>query len=158
MNEAANNLVNDSRRALLTTAAGVAAWIALRPVTTFAQSNDLAAALRAYTGGATTKEGRVKLDIAELVDNGNAVPVTVTVDSPMTATNHVTAIALFNEKNPQRDIARFQLGPRSGKAIVSTRIRLATTQRLVAVAKMNDGSFWTHNVDVIVTLAACIED
>ena len=90
----------------------------VRPAQSDAQSSDLATALRTYTGGATTKESRVKLDIAELVDNGNAVPVTVTVDSPMTAANHVTAIALFNEKNPQRDIARFQLGPRSGKAIV----------------------------------------
>ncbi|MBL8525325.1 MAG: SoxY-related AACIE arm protein [Betaproteobacteria bacterium] len=132
------------------------AVVMVRPA--FAAEGDLAGAIRTWTGGAATKEGRVKLDIAELVDNGNAVPITVTVDSPMTAANHVTAIALFNEKNPQRDIARFQLGPRAGKAQVSTRIRLATTQRLVAVAKMNDGSFWTHNVDVIVTLAACIED
>jgi len=132
------------------------AIVMVRPA--FAAEGDLAGAIRTWTGGAATKEGRVKLDIAELVDNGNAVPITVTVDSPMTAANHVTAIALFNEKNPQRDIARFQLGPRAGKAQVSTRIRLATTQRLVAVAKMNDGSFWTHNVDVIVTLAACIED
>lgn len=132
------------------------AIVMVRPA--FAAEGDLAGAIRTWTGGATTKEGRVKLDIAELVDNGNAVPITVTVDSPMTAANHVTAIALFNEKNPQRDIARFQLGPRAGKAQVSTRIRLATTQRLVAVARMNDGSFWTHNVDVIVTLAACIED
>jgi sulfur-oxidizing protein SoxY len=145
-----------NRRQVLATLAIVAVRPALAQSN--AQSSDLATALRTYTGGATTKEGRVKFDIAELVDNGNAVPITVTVDSPMTAANHVTAIALFNEKNPQRDIARFQLGPRAGKAIVSTRIRLATTQRLVAVAKMNDGSFWTHNVDVIVTLAACIED
>jgi sulfur-oxidizing protein SoxY len=75
----------------------------------------------------------------------------------MTAANHVRAIAVFNEKNPQRDVAKFTLGPRCGKAQVSTRIRLATTQQLVAVAQMSDGSFWSHTVDVIVTLAACIE-
>ena len=101
--------------------------------------------------------GKVKLDIAELVDNGNVVPITITVDSHMTAGNHVKAIAVFNEKNPQRDVAKFTLGPRYGKAQVSTRIRLATTQQLVAVAQMSDGSFWSHTVDVIVTLAACIE-
>lgn len=75
----------------------------------------------------------------------------------MTATDHVTAIAIFNERNPQRDVARFTLGPRAGRATVSTRIRLATTQKLAAVARMNDGSYWSHTVDVIVTLAACLE-
>ena len=92
-----------------------------------------------------------------MVDNGNVVPMTVSVDSPMTAANHVTAIAVFNEKNPQREVVKFTLGPRCGKANVSTRIRLATTQKLVAVAQMSDGTFWSHTVDVIVTLAACIE-
>lgn len=124
----------------------------------FAAEGDLATAIRLYTGGAAVKEGRVKFDVAELVDNGNAVPVTVQVQSPMTAADHVTAIALFNEKNPQRDIARFALGPRAGKAEIATRIRLATTQKLVAIARMSDGSYWSHTVDVIVTLAACIED
>ena len=66
-------------------------------------------------------------------------------------------LAVFNEKNPQRDVVKFTLGPRYGKPAVSTRIRLATTQKLVAVAQMSDGSFWSHTVDVIVTLAACIE-
>ncbi len=75
----------------------------------------------------------------------------------MTAADHVTAIAIFNERNPQRDVARFTLGPRAGRATVSTRIRLATTQKLAAVARMNDGSYWSHTVDVIVTLAACLE-
>lgn len=86
------------------------------------------------------------------------VPITVTVDSPMTAASHVKSIAVFNEKNPQRDVASFTLGPRYRKPSVSTRIRLATTQKLVAVAQLNDGSYWSHTVDVIVTLAACIEE
>jgi sulfur-oxidizing protein SoxY len=103
------------------------------------------------------RAGKVKLDVAELVDNGNVVPITVTADSPMTAADHVKSIAVFNEKNPQRDVARFTLGPRAGKAAVTTRIRLATSQQLVAVAQMSDGSYWSHTVNVIVTLAACIE-
>jgi len=67
------------------------------------------------------------------------------------------AIAIFNESNPQRDVANFFLGPRAGRAAISTRIRLATSQQLVAVAKMSDGSCWSHTVDVLVTLAACVE-
>ena len=98
-----------------------------------------------------------KLEIAELVDNGNVVPITVSVSSPMTAANHVKAIAVFNEKNPQRETVKFELGPRYGKSEVSTRIRLATTQKLVAVAHLSDGTFWSHTVEVIVTIAACIE-
>ena len=144
-----------TRRSLLVTVAGVGAWALLRPAA--AATGDLATAVSAYTGGAPIRAGKVKLDIAELVDNGNVVPITVTVDSPMTASDHVKTIAVFNEKNPQRDVAKFTLGPRYGKANISTRMRLATTQKLVAVAQLSDGSFWSHTVDVIVTLAACIE-
>jgi sulfur-oxidizing protein SoxY len=146
------------RRAALRTGAGLAALLLVRPAAAAPVSAELSAAMRTYTGGRPVTEGRVKLDIAELIDNGNAVPVAVSVESPMTAANHVTAIAIFNEKNPQRDVIRFQLGARAGKAQVATRIRLATSQKLVALATMNDGSVWSHTVDVVVTLAACIED
>ena len=144
-----------SRRQTMVAGIGLTAWVMLRPA--LAATDDLAAAVSGYAGGAVVNAGKVRLDIAALVDNGNVVPITVTVDSPMTAANYVRVIAVFNEKNPQRDVAKFTLGPRYGKAEVSTRIRLATTQQLVAVAQMSDGSFWTHTVDVIVTLAACIE-
>lgn len=144
--------IDNARRKLL---AGLAALVVVRPV--FATPEELAAAIKAFTGGAVARSGKVRLEIAQLVDNGNAVPVTVSVDSPMTAADHVTAIAIFNERNPQTDVAKFTLGPRSGKAVVSTRIRLATSQKLVALARMSDGTFWTGGADVIVTLAACIE-
>jgi sulfur-oxidizing protein SoxY len=75
----------------------------------------------------------------------------------MTAADHVSAIAIFNERNPQRDVAIFHFTPRSGRASVSTRIRLANSQTLIAVARMNDGSYWSTSVYVIVTLAGCIE-
>jgi sulfur-oxidizing protein SoxY len=143
------------RRQLLAASAGLGAWLLVRPAA--AAPDELTAAIQAYTGGATPKTGRVKLDIAPIVDNGNTVPITVTVDSPMTAADHVTAIAVFNERNPQREVAKFSLTPRCGRARVSTRIRLATTQKLVAVARLSDGSFWSHTVDVIVAIAACIE-
>jgi len=143
------------RRDLLAMGVGLAGAVFVRPVA--AQSEELAAAVAAFAGGATVRPGRVKLEVAKLVDNGNVVPVSVSVESPMTAADHVTAIAIFNEKNPQRDIAKFAFGPRSGKASVSTRIRLATTQKLVAVARLSDGSFWSDSADVIVVLAACID-
>lgn len=142
-----------SRREVMGLAAGT---VFVRPALSQTPA-ELAAAISAWTGGAPVRAGRVKLDIAKLVDNGNTVPMTVTVDSPMTATDHVAAIAVFNERNPQRDVARFTLGPRAGKAQVATRIRLATSQKLTAVAKMADGSYWSDSVDVVVVLAACIE-
>ena len=146
---------NISRRQLILTTTGLVATALACPA--LAQTDELMAAVTAYAGGKTVSPGKVKLDIAELVDNGNVVPITVTVDSPMTAANHVKAIAVFNEKNPQREVVKFTLGPRYGKSDVSTRIRLATTQKLVAVAQMSDGTFWSQTVEVIVTIAACIE-
>ena len=144
-----------TRRRALTTGAALAACVLVRPA--LAQSDDLAAAVRQFTDGAPVQNGRVRLDIAQLVDNGNTVPMAVSVDSPMTAADHVVAIAVFNERNPQREVIKATLGPRAGKAQVATRIRLATSQKLVAVARLSDGSHWQQTVDVIVTLAACIE-
>jgi sulfur-oxidizing protein SoxY len=144
-----------SRRQWVAAGLGLGLGVTWQPAR--ALSDELAGALRGFTGGVATKEGRVNFDIAPLVENGNTVPVTITVQSPMSAADHVQAIAVFNEKNPQREVVSCRLTPAVGKAVVSTRIRLATTQQLIAVAKMSDGSFWTHTVDVIVTLAACIE-
>jgi sulfur-oxidizing protein SoxY len=115
-------------------------------------------AVQEFAGSADIRSGRVHLDIPPLVENGNAVSVTVTVESPMTASDHVRRIALFNEKNPQSGVAVFHLGLRSGQAKVSTRIRLAASQTVKAVAELSDGSFWSGEAKVIVTLAACVED
>jgi sulfur-oxidizing protein SoxY len=140
------------RRHLL--AAGMALVVA-GPV--LATPEEMRAAINAFAAGMPVHPGKVTLEVSTLVDNGNAVPLTVRVDSPMSAADHVTAIAIFNEKNPQTDVATFTLGARAGKAEVSTRIRMATSQKLVAVARMSDGSFWSGGADVLVTLAACIE-
>lgn len=140
------------RRTTLALAAGL---VFVRPGR--AATGDLAAAVNAFAGGKAPQPGKVKLDISTLVENGNAVPVTLSVDSPMTGTDHVKSIALFNERNPQRDVVVFQFGPDAARAAASTRIRLATSQQLVAVALLSDGTAWSHTVDVIVTLAACIE-
>jgi sulfur-oxidizing protein SoxY len=114
-------------------------------------------AIRDFVGEARVRPGRVSLDLPPLVENGNAVPLNVTVESPMTPADHVKAIAVFNEKNPQPHVAVFRLGPRAGRASVSTRIRLADSQKVTAVAQLSDGSFWSDSADVIVTLAACVE-
>jgi sulfur-oxidizing protein SoxY len=116
------------------------------------------AQIRNIIGNAEIGKGKIKLDIPPLVENGNTVPLTISVDSPMTATDYVKAIHIFNEKNPQPNVIGIHLGPRAGKAKVATRIRLADSQKVIAIAQMSDGSFWSESVDVIVTLAACLEN
>jgi sulfur-oxidizing protein SoxY len=143
------------RRELLQFGLAAGGLLLVRPAR--ATSFEMQSAIADYASGAPVKPGKVKFDIPPLVENGNGVPVTISVDSPMTVAEHVTGIAVFNERNPQRDVVRFTLGPRAGRAVVSTRIRLATSQQLVAVARLSDGTFWSQGVDVLVTLAACLE-
>ncbi|MGY8904027.1 MAG: SoxY-related AACIE arm protein [Burkholderiales bacterium] len=145
----------NKRRQLLTAGGGL--LVTLMTCPTAAAVPDLASALATYTEGQKIQPGKVQLDVPALVDNGNSVALTVTLDSPMTAADHVKSIAIFNERNPQREVARFYFMPGSGKAWAATRIRLATSQKLIAVAQLSDGSYWSHTVDVLVTLAACIE-
>jgi sulfur-oxidizing protein SoxY len=123
-----------------------------------ATSEAMAAAIKEVVGEGMLREGRVKLDLPPLVENGNVVPLTVSVESPMTAADHVKAIHVFNEKNPQPHVFSARLGPRNGKAVIGTRIKLADSQKIIAIAETSSGAFWSASADVIVTLAACIED
>jgi sulfur-oxidizing protein SoxY len=116
------------------------------------------AAIRDVVGTAPLREGKVTLDLPPLAENGNAVSMTVSVDSPMTAADHVRAIHVFNEKNPQPHVMTARLGPRAGQAQVSVRIKLNDSQKVVAIAETSTGAFWTASADVIVTLAACLEE
>jgi sulfur-oxidizing protein SoxY len=118
----------------------------------------MAAAIKEVVGGAVIREGKVKLDLPPLVENGNTVPLTVSVESPMTPADHVKAIHVFNEKNPQPHVFDARLGPHNGKAVVATRIKLGDSQKIIAIAETSTGQFWSASADVIVTLAACIED
>jgi sulfur-oxidizing protein SoxY len=109
-------------------------------------------------GPARITRGRVKLELPPLVENGNVVPLAVGVESPMTDADHVRAIHVFTERNPQPDVLSVRLGPRAGRARVATRIRLAHTQTVVAIGELSDGSWWSDSADVVVTLAACLEE
>lgn len=118
----------------------------------------LDAALRKVVGDAPVRRGRVTLDLPPLIDNGNSVPLAVAVESPMTAADHVRAIHVFTEKNPQPNVVSAHLGPRAGRARLATRIRLADTGTVIAIAQMSDGSFWSDSAEVVVTLSACLEE
>ena len=107
--------------------------------------------------GMPARPGRVEIDTPLLAENGHSVSVTVTVQSPMTAADHVRSLYLVSEKNPRPLIARFDLGPRAGRAEVYTRIRLAGSQHVAAVAQMADGSFWYATAEVNVTESACLD-
>ncbi|HYD68617.1 SoxY-related AACIE arm protein [Azospirillum sp.] len=145
-----------NRRRLLAAGAGAAVVALVRPA--LATPQGMADAIRAFAeGAARAQPGRVRLELPALVENGNSAPLTVTVDSPMTPDAFVRRIAVFNEKNPQPNVATFHLGPRSGRAFVSTRMRLADSQTIVAIAELSDGTFWSDSAEVIVTLAACLE-
>ena len=150
------------RRRFLSTAGALAASAAL-PMRAAAQPartplNNMPEVIRKLVGPAPVGRGRVKLGLPPLVENGHLVPLTVSVESPMTQSAHVKAIHVFTEKNPQPEVVSFYLGPRAGRANVATRIRLADTQTVVAVAELSDGSFWSDSSHVVVTLAACLEE
>jgi sulfur-oxidizing protein SoxY len=120
--------------------------------------SEMQEAIRKLTRGAPLNPGKVTLELPPLSENGHVVPMRVAVTSPMTQADHVRAIHVFTEKNPQPYVASFRLGPRAGRAAVNTRVRLADTQSVTAIAEMSDGSFWTASANVVVTLAACLEE
>ena len=150
-----------SRREFLVLACGAlsgAAQAQLPPDISARRKAASESALQKVTGGAPLRTGKVKLDIPPLIDNGNAVPLSVTVDHPMTPQNYVRAIHVLTEKNPQPNVVSVHLGPRAGRASITTRVRLADTQTVTAIAQLSDGSFWVDRVPVVVTLSACLED
>ena len=147
------NVLGLAGKALL---AGAAATVLIRPAR--ATPEAMKAEIVKLVGDAKVTQGKVKLDIPPLVENGNTVPCTVSVDSPMTPADHVKAIHVFNEKNPQPNVISCYFGPRAGRATVATRIRLSDTQSVTAIAELSDGSFWSASVEVIITLGACLED
>src|SRR5215467_812699 len=146
-----------TRRAVLTGAAGAAASATLLVRRAEATPATMKAAIHRVIGEQPVRKGKVTLEIPPLVENGNTIAMSVAVESPMTEIDYVKAIHVFNEKNPQPDIISVHLGSRAGKAAFSTRIRLADSQSVIAIAELSDGSLWSDTVEVIVTIAACLE-
>ncbi|WP_232629445.1 SoxY-related AACIE arm protein [Methylobacterium sp. Leaf118] len=146
------------RRRVLAGAAGTMLAVALRPAAAAVPRTETTdSAIRRFAGDNPIQSGRVSVDLPPLVDNGNTVPLGITVESPMTQADHVRRIGVFNEKNPQPNVVTLHLRPGAGRAQVATRIRLADTQRITAIAEMSDGTYWSASADAIVTLAACLE-
>ncbi|MGE0719026.1 MAG: SoxY-related AACIE arm protein [Alphaproteobacteria bacterium] len=147
------------RRRFLLLAAGTAG-AALVPVSfapARAEADEVAALIRELAGEGTVKAGKVKLDVPLLVENGNTVATSVVVDAPLTGPGRVASIHIFADRNPLPKVAAFHFGPRSGRPQVATRIRLVTSQTVTAVARLADGSCWKDEVELLVTLAACLE-
>ena len=149
-----------TRRAVLIAASGAGA-LGAAPLLLVrrarATPDMMKAAIQKVIGEGPVRKGKVTLDIPPLVENGNSVAMNVSVDSPMTEKDHVKAVHVFNEKNPQPNVISVHFGPRAGRAQFSTRIRLADSQSVVAIAEMSDGSLWSDTAEVIVTIAACLE-
>lgn len=150
-------MTTHSRRRFIASMAGVAALPLVPVPRALAAENDLAPLIRELTGGAPVREGRVRLDTPRLADNGHSVPLELSVDSPMTAADHVRTITLLSDRNPRPLIATYHLGPKSGRAVVTTRVRLNGTQQLIALAQLADGSFWSGSAEVVVTESACLD-
>lgn len=146
-----------SRREMLAIVAGAGVVALIRAKPALATPASMKAAIRNVVGEAPVKQGKVKIDVPPLVENGNTVALAIEVDSPMTQTNYVKAIHVFNELNPQPNVISARIGPHAGRARISTRFRLADTQTVVAIAEMSDGTFWEAKADVVVTLQACLE-
>lgn len=145
------------RRRFLSVLAGLAPALFLRARPAPAAEDPLAPLVEKLTGGTPVREGRVKLELPRLADNGFSVPLHVSVESPMTAADHVLAITLLSDRNPRPVMATFHLGPKAGRPEVTTRVRLNGSQRVRAIAQLSDGSYWSASAPVEVTESACLD-
>lgn len=127
----------------------------LAPGSAFATPSSAAAALKKMIGGAATKAGRVTIKLPEIAENGRTVPISVSVDSPMTADDYVKTIYILAEGNPRPEVINFNLTPAVGKVKISTRMRLGKTQNVMAAAVMSDGSVYIDKREVKVTIGGC---
>jgi sulfur-oxidizing protein SoxY len=144
-----------NRRQVLASSIGAAAAAAWLGSVVPAAANDSQELIKKFTGGKSAGEGKVRLDLPEIAENGNTVPMTVSVESPMTEQSYVTEVLVVADGNPRGAVVTFHFTPMSGVAEANTRIRLAKTQTITAVAKMNDGSFQKASKEVKVTIGGC---
>ncbi|MGI9434840.1 MAG: thiosulfate oxidation carrier protein SoxY [Geminicoccaceae bacterium] len=143
------------RRGFVAAGAALITTTALFGASASAALPEVKAAIAAILGDRTAEEGRISLDLPEIAENGNTVPLTIEVESPMSADDYVKSVHIFAEGNPLPEVATVNFTPRSGEAIASTRIRLAKTQKIHAVAEMSDGSVFTATREVKVTIGGC---
>lgn len=149
-------MMNMKRRDFMIVASGAAAaFVAGLPSTVLASSDATNDAIKAFTKGAAVSEGGVTIDVPEIAENGNTVPLSVSVDSPMTEADHVKSVLILASGNPNPGVATFHFSAMSGDSTASTRLRLARTQEVVAVAAMSDGSFKKAQSTVKVTIGGC---
>jgi sulfur-oxidizing protein SoxY len=146
-----------ARRRFISALAGLVAAPLWPACTARAQADPFEPLVRKITGGAAVTPGRVTVDTPRLADNGHSVPLKVSVASPMTASDHVRSITLLSERNPRPVMATYHLGPRAGRAEVATRVRLNGSQRVLVVAQLSDGSYWSGSAEVEVTESACLD-
>ena len=144
------------RRFLALSAASAAALPAAAQK--FQPPQDITPLIAAITGGVAPEKSGVEVELPLIVENGNSVPLKIRVQSPMTAEDHVKAIHVFAERNPRPRVATFHLGPYSGRAEVSARVRLAGTQTVTVLAELSGGRFLLGPRDVLVTSAACLDE
>lgn len=147
--------MNINRRKLLGSTLGVAATALLGTSRVFATAEDVEAAIKSIAGDAEVGSGALTLTAPEIAENGNSVPISVNVDSPMTSDAYVESVAIFADGNPNPEVATFHFTPASGEAFATTRMRLAKTQNVVAVAKLSDGTVVSDTRNVKVTIGGC---
>ena len=146
------------RRFLAASGAAVACAALPAAAQRFQPSQDITPLLAKITGGATPRRGGIEIELPQIAENGNSVPLRVSVASPMTAQDHVTEIYVFAERNPRPHVATFHLSPDSGRAEILTRVRLAGTQKVTVLAALSGGRFLMAPADVLVTAAACLDE
>jgi sulfur-oxidizing protein SoxY len=146
-----------NRRQALTIGGGAlaASTLGWSDLPAFGETNGFEEVIKQFAGGRAPVEGRVNLDLPKIADDGGSVPMTITIDSPMTEDSHVTDVLVLAEENPRPRVATFHFSPANGVAEVSTRIRLAKTENVIAIAKMSDGSIYMAKKEVTVTVGGC---
>ncbi|MCC6889192.1 MAG: thiosulfate oxidation carrier protein SoxY [Hyphomicrobiales bacterium] len=146
--------LNRRQAMIIAAGAATAAMLGCSAVPALA-ANDYQDLIDKFTGGTKPTEGRVRIDAPEIAENGNTVPLTIMVESPMTAQSYVADVLVVADDNPRPGVVTFHFTPDSGVAEAHIRIRLANTQWLHAVARMNDGSFFSTKKEVKVTIGGC---
>jgi len=145
--------MNRNRRKLLVRT--LSAMTLLGTSRAFATAEDVEAAIKSIAGDAEVGQGGLKLNAPEIAENGNSVPISVTAESAMTEDAFVESITIFADGNPNPEVITFNFTANSGEAFASTRMRLAKTQNVVAVAKMSDGAVLSDTSNVKVTIGGC---